>query len=85
MPANWSADDLLTVRRSFTCPDGANFIKLIPSVIYKFSYYTSIGPWQAFQAWSNEHYGLLRKFLNNGQISFITLTPGANVINFFCS
>ena len=39
--------------------------------------------WQAFVVYSNKHSSLVRKYVNYGQKSVITLAPGVTVINFF--
>ncbi len=44
----------------------------------------SICSWQAFQAQSNKHSSLLRKFIDYRQKSFKTLATGRNVIKLFC-
>jgi hypothetical protein len=36
----------------------------------------SVCHWQTFPALSNKHSGLVRKYKNHGQKSFITLAPG---------
>ncbi len=55
---------------------GANVKKLLTSVNYEFLRLASICPWQALRALSNKHSSLVRKLVNYGQKSFITLGPG---------
>ncbi len=63
---------------------GVNVIKLFTVVIYKFSYprvFVRIG-WKSLSG--DDHSDVLRKFVNYGQKSFITLAPGVIVIKLFC-